>query len=133
MSDDWKSYKNAPAGGTVICAASHIGPDMVKSIVVETGHGGFPILLVRSHAGLRAYVNACPHQYLPLDYRGKNILSADGKRLRCTNHDAAFCVATGAGMEGLGIGGRLDAVPICVDDSGQIVIADDARREEHAS
>ena len=67
-----------------------------------------------------AYVNACPHQYLPLDHRGSNVLSADGAVLRCTNHSAGFRVRDGVGVEGLGQDCVLDAIPIVVDDEGRI-------------
>jgi len=73
---------------------------------------------------VHAFVNACPHQYLPLDHRGNSILSADGTVVRCTNHGAGFCISTGQGVEGLGIDHQLDAVPVCIDDLGQIVIDD---------
>jgi nitrite reductase/ring-hydroxylating ferredoxin subunit len=73
---------------------------------------------------VQAFVNACPHQYLPLDHRGDSILSADGTVIRCTNHGAGFCASTGHGVEGLGIDQQLDVVPVRICDLGQIVIDD---------
>ena len=44
---------------------------------------------------MRAYRNLCPHHWLPLTYRSPKILSADGTRLRCSNHGAQFSVEDG--------------------------------------
>ncbi|UQR65293.1 Rieske 2Fe-2S domain-containing protein [Bradyrhizobium sp. C-145] len=116
--DAWKSYRGAPAEGTILCDAHDVGEGSLKSI--KFGPADFPILIVRSAGNLAAYVNACPHQYLPLDHRGENVLSADGKVLRCTNHSAGFRVQDGTGVEGLGLNCALDAIPIVVDDDGRI-------------
>jgi nitrite reductase/ring-hydroxylating ferredoxin subunit len=115
--DAWKSFPGAPGQGAVICAASDVPERGVRSFDLD----GFPIVLVASAEGLRAYVNACPHQYLPLDWRSANILSPDGETLRCSNHDAGFDACTGAGIDGLGQGCALDPVPVTLRD-GQLVI-----------
>ena len=101
-----------------MCNANDIVEGSFKSI--RSGPADFPILIVRSAGTLAAYVNACPHQYLPLDHRGDNLLSADGTVLRCTNHSAGFRVQDGVCVEGLGLNGTLDAIPIAVDDQGRI-------------
>ncbi|WP_209311939.1 Rieske (2Fe-2S) protein [Bradyrhizobium frederickii] len=116
--DAWRSYRGAPAEGTILCHANDVGEGSFKSI--KSGPADFPILIVRSAGTLAAYVNACPHQYLPLDHRGDNLLSADGTVLRCTNHSAGFRVRDGVGVEGLGLNCALDAIPIAVDDQGRI-------------
>jgi nitrite reductase/ring-hydroxylating ferredoxin subunit len=124
ISDAWKSYRGAPAGGTILCAADDVAEGSIKSI--KLGPAEFPILIVRSAGTLAAYVNACPHQYLPLDHHGENVLSADGTLLRCTNHNAAFRVQDGVGVEGLGLNCALDAIPIEVDGDGRICVAEPA-------
>ncbi len=97
----------APAPGTRVCGINEFtGP--VQSFDMD----GFPLILVRAASGLRAYVNACPHQYLPLDWRSNSILSDDAKVLRCSNHEAGFDACSGAGVIGLGAGCSLDQVPI---------------------
>lgn len=67
-------------------------------------------MLVKVASGIRAYVNACPHQYLPLDYRGKQLLSEDGAKLMCTAHGASFVAETGDVIAGADC--ALDAVPL---------------------
>ena len=117
----WTDYSTAPAAGTPICKADEVRG--VLSLTVNTARGSFPLLVVRLGDGVRAYVNACPHQYLPLDYRGDQLLSADGTKLMCTAHGACFDIHTGGAIEGADCG--LDQVPVAVVD-GNVFIADHA-------
>lgn len=106
----WTDYSTAPAPGTPVCDAARVSGALC--LTVTTDRGAFPMLLVRSGGDLRAYVNACPHQYLPLDYRSDRIVSADGTMLMCSAHGARFDIATGNCIDGADCG--LDAVPIRV-------------------
>lgn len=119
MSKLWKSYPHAPNSGQVICKASDLPSDGVHPIDVD----GFPVFIIKLDANFTAFVNACPHQYLPLDYKGDNLLSADGKIIRCTNHSAGFDIKTGKGVEGLGLGCSLDVMPITQNVNGEILIS----------
>ncbi|KIX18936.1 (2Fe-2S)-binding protein [Paracoccus sp. S4493] len=114
----WTDYSSAPAPGTRVCAAT--GITGVHPLTVTTDRGSFPMIVLRDGDVLRAYVNACPHQYLPLDYRGDTLLSADGLRLLCTAHGASFDKSTGSVVAGAECG--LDAVPI-MQQGDHIVIA----------
>ncbi|UWQ97256.1 Rieske 2Fe-2S domain-containing protein [Rhodobacteraceae bacterium M385] len=115
--DAWASFPNAPALGTRICDIADIPVTGVKSYDID----GFPLILVASAEGLRAYVNACPHQFLPLDWRSEAILSQDAEMLRCSNHDAGFDACTGAGLDGLGQGCALDPVPVHVHGAALLI------------
>lgn len=120
MSDAWRSYAGAPENGTIICASSDISDGYTKCLVLRADGKEFPLLLIRRDGIVRGFINACPHQYLPLNYRSDAILSTDGARLLCTAHDATFDVESGkclsAGLDGL------DAVPVADDENGNIVI-----------
>ena len=109
---NWRDMRDAPATGTVLAMSEEVAP------VMSVRLGAFPLIVARTALGLRAWVNACPHQYLPFDFRGPNVLSADGTRLLCSNHGAAFDIATGQGGTG-----SLTAVPVEEVD-GDIRIAD---------
>ncbi len=119
MSEAWTSYTGAPALGVTVCAADAVPEGETCCLEVD----GFPLVLVRVAGALHAYVNACPHQYLPLNHKGDKLISVDKAILRCTNHSAGFSVETGEGVEGLGLGACLDPVPVHVA-GGQIVIGD---------
>lgn len=125
MSQAWQQYRSAPAPGTRVVEVDALPERGHLGLTLESERGGFPLLVVRLDDGtIRAYVNACPHQYLPLDQRGRRVLSEDGERLRCTNHDAAFSARTGEGVDGLGLGCALDPVPLQLGDQGWLVIGD---------
>ncbi|MFO1107199.1 MAG: Rieske 2Fe-2S domain-containing protein [Amaricoccus sp.] len=118
MTDAWRKYRGAPAEGTGVCRFEAIPEPGTLAVSLS----GFPVLLARSGDLLRAYVNACPHQFLPLDHKGDRIISADGTVLRCTSHGAGFRLADGEGIEGFGLGCALDAIPVSVDAAGVVVI-----------
>lgn len=112
----WQDLSTAPAPGTVVCDLAEV--EGIKALDLA----GFPLLVIRDADGLRGFVNLCPHQYLPLDYHGDRLLSADGARLICTSHQAQFDVLTGEVCAGPADCG-LDAVPL-QEQNGKILIAD---------
>ncbi|WP_104202575.1 Rieske (2Fe-2S) protein [Billgrantia saliphila] len=124
MSEAWQQYRSAPARGTRLIPFTELAAGETRTLTLQSENGSFPLLLVRLDDTVLAYVNACPHQYLPLDQRGSRLLSQDGEQLRCTNHDATFSVRTGEGIGGLGLGCALDPVPVSVDDEDWLVIAE---------
>ena len=78
------------------------------------------VLVVRRGTELRAYLDLCPHQCLPLTWRSPRVLSTDGERLRCTNHGAEFAVADGRGLSGPGSACGLTPVPLRLDPDGTV-------------
>lgn len=118
-SGNWQTYPSAPVGGSFVCRAS----DVPEGGSFSVDLAGFPILLARQTGQLVAYVNACPHQFLPLDYRSNQVISADGALLRCSVHEAGFDLRTGLGVEGPGSDCALDPVPVQQTPDGDIVIA----------
>ncbi|TRW98174.1 Rieske 2Fe-2S domain-containing protein [Paracoccus sp. M683] len=111
----WTDYSTAPDPGTPVTRLDDLQGAM--TLLLSTEKGEFPLLLVRAGDAVHGYVNACPHQYLPLDYRGPQILSADGARLMCTGHGAQFDAATGDPIEGADC--ALDRVPLTL--SGDMI------------
>ena len=112
----WRDISTAPDPGTVVCELDQV--EGVRAFDLS----GFPLLVIRDAAGLRGFVNLCPHQYLPLDYRGDQLLSADGARLICTSHQAQFDATTGEVHGGPASCG-LDPVPLR-EQNGKIAIAE---------
>ena len=111
----WQDFSTAPAEGTVICTADQV--EGLRAFDLD----GFPLLVIRDAHGLRGFVNLCPHQYLPLDFHGDRILSADGARLICSAHQAQFDTVTGEVCAGPADCG-LDSVPLR-EQNGKIFIA----------
>jgi nitrite reductase/ring-hydroxylating ferredoxin subunit len=112
----WRSYASTPAIGAAVMRGADL--DAPTPVMV----GDFPLIVLRTGGGLRAYVNACPHQFLPLDHHGNAIVSADGSRLMCTVHGAQFTAEDGAGVAGPGLGCALEPVPVHEDAGGMIRI-----------
>jgi nitrite reductase/ring-hydroxylating ferredoxin subunit len=79
------------------------------------------VLLLRRGADVRAWRNLCPHQWLPLTYRSDRILSADGTRLRCSNHGAEFSADDGRPLAAT-LPCGLEPVPVHVDPEGRVVL-----------
>lgn len=117
MTDAWKSYPGAPPEGAVVCPLEDAADGEATCVEVD----GFPLLILRRGDEVSAFVNACPHQYLPLNHKSDRLLSANGAKIRCSNHSAGFDAVTGEGVEGLGLGACLDPVPVSVS-RGHIVL-----------
>ena len=97
----------------------------MRELQFGVGRRVFSMLVVRRGDDVRAYVNACPHVWLPLTFRGRRLLSADGERLVCSNHLAEFAVADGQALSGpVEPGCGLTAIPVHVNALREIVIGD---------
>ena len=85
----------------------------------------FSMLAIRRGDQVRAYVNACPHVWLPLTFRSPRVLSMDGARLVCSNHYAEFAVEDGRAIAGpVEPGCALTRIPVHVDALGDVVIGE---------
>mgnify|MGYP000044163987 CR=1 FL=1 len=115
---NWSDFRDAPEPGTTLAKTK----DATEGQALCLTLGAFPILLTRTGGKVRAFVNACPHQYLPLDHRSGQVMSADGTKIRCSNHAAGFDAISGEGVEGLGIGCALHPIPI-EEREGLITVA----------
>lgn len=121
MITDWRDFPGAPPPGSVLIHVGNLDPGRaLHSLRIAD----FPVLLLASGVGFRAFVNACPHQFLPLDHRSASILSADGEVLRCSNHSAGFSAHDGQGIDGHGQGVCLAPVPLRLRADGALVIDD---------
>ena len=114
---EWRSLPRAPEPGCHVCSIR----DLPEMGTLGVDMQGFPLLVVRTERGLYGYYNACPHQYLPLDWRSKDILSADASRLLCSNHSAGFDVHTGEGVSGHAEGCNLTPIPIKLEGDSLLI------------
>lgn len=121
--DAWRKNPLAPAPGTSLGPLDAIADGAAKEFVFGMGRRVFSMLVVRRGDAARAYVNACPHVWLPLNYRHREVLNGDGERLVCSNHFAEFSVEDGAAISGpVEAGCRLTVVPVHVDAAGILLI-----------
>lgn len=83
------------------------------------------LFAVRRGERVFAYVNACPHSGVPLDWTPHRFLNAGGTLVVCSVHGAEFRVEDGMCLRGLCKGDRLDAVRAEVVE-GVTLVPDDA-------
>ncbi len=119
MTLKWQEFPGAPVSGTEICQLGDIPEQGVLSIML----GEFPLLVLKHLNVVRVFVNACPHQFLPLDLRSDSILSTDGLRLICSNHQAEFRILDGTSTSGPAKGCRLAEVSTHITTDRLIVTA----------
>jgi nitrite reductase/ring-hydroxylating ferredoxin subunit len=86
--------------GDILCRVSDIADPGSKGpfVVVlgsEEGDEETEIFLVRSEGKVRAFVNVCPHRYLPLNWKDDSFLTLDKSRILCVVHAALFDTDTG--------------------------------------
>ena len=78
------------------------------------GRGDWPLrgFVVQSHAGVRAYVNRCPHQLFRLNFLPDDLFTDDGRYILCGMHDALFEKDSGLCVSGPCLGRSLWSLPI---------------------
>lgn len=108
MTLHWSEFPDAPLPGAFLFDSDEV----IDGQVLSREIAGFPFLAVTLDGRVHVYVNACPHQFLPLDHRGASILSADARHLICSNHSAVFRATDGVGVGGEGVGCALSEVPV---------------------
>ena len=119
----WRSHDLAPTTGQILCAVEEIPEGRCKEIRYGEGAYAFSLLVHRSGAGVKAYVNRCPHFSLPLNIRPGEFLMRDGARVMCALHGAVFRLDNGHCEAGPAPGSSLESVEVVVRD-GSICIAD---------
>jgi nitrite reductase/ring-hydroxylating ferredoxin subunit len=87
--------------------------------------GGFTgLFAIRKGEKVCVYLNSCPHLGVPLNWTPDRFLSADGSRIVCSTHGAAFRIEDGRCIWGPPHGDRLEAVPVEIRDGAVLVPAD---------
>jgi nitrite reductase/ring-hydroxylating ferredoxin subunit len=123
--EEWRKSPEAPAPGTCLGPLTDIPDGEAREYVFGTGRRVFSMLVVRRGGDARAYVNACPHVWLPLTFRASGVVSADGGRLVCSNHFAQFSVEDGRALSGpVRPGCGLTLVPIHIDAKNCLIIGE---------
>jgi len=110
--------------GDVLCRVDALTDPPSKCFNLEFGDGEeVEIFVVRQGDGAVAYVNECPHQQLPLNWKDDSFLTLDKSRILCVMHGATFDIASGQVISGPMPGTcALLQVPITVEN-GEIKLA----------
>jgi nitrite reductase/ring-hydroxylating ferredoxin subunit len=102
-----------PPAGTDVCAIGDIAVDFAIVVALGRGSGGLEIIVVRDAAGVRGFVNVCPHNPLPLNIDSR-IYSHD-QHVHCDHHFAKFRFSDGMCTAGACIGEGLAPVALHVE------------------
>ncbi len=86
---------------------------------LQTSHGMF---LVRHQGQIRAYLNACPHTGVNLEWREHDFMDYTGNYIQCSVHGAQFRPDSGLCIHGPCLNQHLQALPIEVEN-GQIYLS----------
>jgi nitrite reductase/ring-hydroxylating ferredoxin subunit len=82
--------------GDILCRLSEIAePGSKGPFIVELDTEEIEIFLVRTDGNVRAFVNVCPHRYLPLNWKNDSFLTLDKTRILCVVHAALFDTDSG--------------------------------------
>jgi nitrite reductase/ring-hydroxylating ferredoxin subunit len=115
---DWRTLPNAPLPGSRLCRLQDLAEDMPQEFHVMPQSGAttpFRILAYRQANTVHAYVNQCPHQWLPMNRSDGSFLMWSSHELMCAQHSAVFDLAN-AGICSMGPcqGSNLLRVPLTI-------------------
>lgn len=96
---------------TTLCAIGDIDATGAKGVTLPDGRD---IVVVRAGEQVRAYLNSCAHQGVPLEMFPDRFLDAERRHLVCTAHGARFRVEDGVCVYGPCLGKRLAPVAVTV-------------------
>ena len=103
-----------------LCALDDL-PDGQSRGLLRDGNDD-QVFAVRRGDDVFVWLNDCPHNHRPLEYRQDRFLSADGQHIVCYAHSAHFDIRTGHCFAGPCEGDRL--IPVaCRIDAGAVWIA----------
>ena len=84
----------------VVCRLEDLEAQGARAFTIGGGRWPLRGLVVRTAAGVHAYLNHCPHAGHPLDLIPGRFLTADGTLLLCSSHGALFEKSTGLCVAG---------------------------------
>lgn len=83
------------------------------------------VIVVRQGARVHGWRDLCPHYAggTPMAWKRDAYLNGAGTHIACAAHGALFEIDTGVCVQGPCLGQRLTRVPLVVDDSGAVHLA----------
>lgn len=105
--------------GTVLCALADLADPDSRGFRV----GRRPrLFIVRQGDEVFGYINLCPHQGTPLDWKPDAFLTVEEDYILCATHGALFEIKDGMCVWGPCQGRKLAPVPLTVED-GMVTLA----------
>jgi naringenin degradation protein FdeD len=91
-----------------LCRIDELADPGTKNVVLGSGEDELDIIVVQSEGARHAYINCCPHEFIPLETFPNHFLTEDKTFLVCSGHGARFALHSGECVSGPCLGGGLD-------------------------
>ena len=95
-----------------LCRVDELADPGTRNVILGEGEDELDIIIVQTNGARHAYLNCCPHQFIPLETFPNHFLTEDKKFFLCSGHGARFALATGACVSGPCVGNGLDRLQI---------------------
>jgi nitrite reductase/ring-hydroxylating ferredoxin subunit len=105
-------------GVIFLCRLDQLAEPGTQNVVLGEGEGELDIIVVQTKGERHAYINCCPHQFIPLETFPNRFLTEDKRNFVCSGHGALFALATGECVRGPCLGKSLDRLAIAEKDGG---------------
>jgi nitrite reductase/ring-hydroxylating ferredoxin subunit len=120
-----------------LCRIEELADPGTRNVVLGEGEDELDIVIVQSNGTRHAYINCCPHQFIPLETFPNHFLTEDKTYLLCSGHGARFALQTGKCVSGPCEGQSLDRLAIEEGDGAIYLVeaqppAEIARRKRAA-
>ncbi len=103
----------------VVCVFDELADSGARGFEVPDGmYDGF---VVRKGDRVHAYLNTCPHQGHPLNWKPDAFLTRSGESIMCSVHGAVFEKGSGLCVAGPCVGKSLRPMECAVED-GMVVV-----------
>ena len=109
--------------GDVLCRIDDLENPGSRGFIMLRDGEEEEIFVVRDGDEAFAYVNVCPHRFLPLNWKPDIFLNFQKTRILCVVHAATFDLRDGACLGGPCPGQGLEAIALRIDN-GVIILAD---------
>ena len=110
----WREHQAAPDSGTALCQLADLPDGEGREVVFGQAPGELRIVVVRRGAQAWAYLNCCPHNYIPLNDQPDRFTTFDHEWVICSAHGAVFRYEDGFCEDGPCRGRSLESVPVAV-------------------
>ncbi len=105
-----------PPRGTVLCRRDALTATGAKGVLLQIAGVRYDVFVVAVGAGLRGYVNACPHRGTPLETFDDRFWDSTVTVLLCSTHGARFRPEDGLCIDGPCRGKSLNPVPLALEN-----------------
>ena len=118
----WYEERHAPVAGTYLCEVTAVAQLQVKEFQFGNNtHVPFRMFIYNDGGSLRAFMNACPHFNVPLNYSPGDVFTSDRRQFLCMTHYAKFNFTDGQCTEGPCEGEALELIPLRIEGSHVLI------------